>query len=480
MSHFISWHVCKHELKQKVRNRTLWLLFALMQLLLAIALFTSWQQYQQSRALQISSQQMVEQQWLAQPDRHPHRVAHFGHFAFRAPSALSYFDIGVNNWVGNSVFLEAHRQNSANFANDSQAATLLRFSELSVANLLLFVWPLLLIALGFSTISGDQQRGTLKQMLAVGVKFNHLLFGKGFAYTLLSALFLLPVFITSLVISTASEVAFSADMLIRIGLLFLLYLAYCIFWVAVVLLVSSLTRLPKHSLTALITLWFVLLVLTPRTLADIAQQLHPHKSRNMLALAVQTDIRKVGNSHNPDDPHFSEFKQQVLQSYGVNTVEELPVNYRGLVMQEGERISAEIYQRHYQSQLDKFAAQQAFVSKFYWLNPYLAVRDLSMAISASDSRHFFDFEQQAEHHRFERIQGLNKIHAEGVDHHNDREQRVSASLWQDFPEFQFQNATLSWSLKNSAVAISAFMLITILLLGILISPALQRRAFIHA
>ena len=480
MSHFISWQVCKHELKQKVKNRTLWLLFGLMQLLLAIALFTSWQQYQQSRDLQISSQQLIEEQWLAQPDRHPHRVAHFGHFAFRPPSVLSYFDIGVNNWVGSSVFLEAHKQNSANFANDSQAATLLRFSELSVANLLLFVWPLLLIALGFSAISGDKQRGTLKQMLAVGVKFNHLLYGKGLAYILLSCAFLLPVFIASLAISSTSDAAFTTDALTRVVLLFLLYLSYCLFWVVVVLLVSSLTRIPKHSLTVLITLWFVLLVLAPRTLADIAQQLYPHKSRNMLALAVQTDIQKVGNSHNPNDPHFNEFKQKILQKYGVSSVEDLPVNYRGLIMQEGERINAEIYQRHYQEQLDQFTAQQTFVSKFYWLNPYLAVRDLSMAISGADSRHFFDFEQQAEQHRFKRIQGLNKIHTEDVDHHNDREQRVSASLWQSFPEFYYQPVTLTWSLQHSLLAITAFGVITILLLGFLITPSVQRRVFIHA
>lgn len=480
MSNGISWHVCKHELKQKTKNNTLWLLFALMQLLLAVALFTSWQQYQQSRALQISSQQLVEQQWLAQPDRHPHRVAHFGHFAFRPPSALSYFDIGVNNWVGNSVFLEAHKQNSANFAKDDQAATLLRFSELSVANLLLFVWPLVLIGLGFSTISGDQERGTLKQMLAVGVKFSHLLCGKGLAYTLLSGAFLLPVFIVSIVLSLASDAVFTSDVFYRIGLLFVLYLAYCVFWISVVLLVSSLTRLPKHSLTALVTLWFVLLVLTPRTLADITQQLHPHKSRNMLSLAVQSDIRKVGNSHNPNDPHFNEFKQQILKKYAVETVEDLPVNYRGLIMQEGERISAEIYQRHYQHQLDQFNAQQAFISKFYWLNPYLAVRDLSMAISGVDSRHFFNFEQQAEQHRFERTQGLNKIHTHEIDHHNDREQRVSSSMWQNFPKFDYQPASLSWSLKHSFVAVSSFGLITLILLAVLITPRIQRKAFIHA
>ena len=94
----------------------------------------------------------------------------------------------------------------------------------------------------------------------------------------------------------------------------------------------------------LITLWFVLTILTPRALADIAQHLYPHKNSNDLALAVKIDVRKVGNSHNPNDPHFNAFKEKILAKYHVSNVDDLPVNYRGLVMQEGERITADIYQ----------------------------------------------------------------------------------------------------------------------------------------
>lgn len=114
-------------------------MFAIMRLLLVIALFTDWHQYQRASEFQTKTQQLVEQQWQQQPNRPPHRVAHFGHYSFRPPSALSFFDIGVKNFLGNSIFIEAHRQNSANFANDFDASSLLRFSELSVANILLLI-----------------------------------------------------------------------------------------------------------------------------------------------------------------------------------------------------------------------------------------------------------------------------------------------------------------------------------------------------
>ena len=218
--------IFRHELASKRKSPSLWLLFIMIQLLLAVALYTGWQQFQHSVQTQTAAQTLVEQQWQAQPDRHPHRVAHFGHFAFRPPSALSFFDLGVNAWVGDSIFLEAHKQNSANFANDQDGGTLLRFSELSSANILLTIWPLLIIGLGFASISGEQKSGTLRQLMSMGVSFRTLIVGKSLSYLFLSVLFILPVFIFSLVLATNAGATFSSEGVIRLLLLFGVYLLY--------------------------------------------------------------------------------------------------------------------------------------------------------------------------------------------------------------------------------------------------------------
>ncbi|TMP38195.1 ABC transporter permease [Pseudoalteromonas rubra] len=469
--------ICRHELASKRKSPSLWLLFVMTQLLLAVALFTGWQQYQQSVQTQTKAQEIVEQQWNAQPDRHPHRVAHFGHFAFRPPSALSFFDLGVNAWVGDSIFLEAHKQNSANFANDQDGGTLLRFSELSSANILLIIWPLLIIALGFASVSGEQKSGTLRQLMSMGVSFRALVTGKCLSYLLLSVIFILPVFVLALGLAASAGAEFSSEAPLRLLLLLGAYLLYCLFWIAVTLLVSSLVKAPKQALVLLTSVWFILTILMPRMLAEFAHHQNPHQKRNDFELAIKLDNRKVGDSHNPDDPYFSKFREETLKKYGVSSIEELPVNYKGLVMQEGEKLNAEIYKKHYQQQVAQFDAQRQFVSQFYWVNPYLFVRDFSMALTRTDTRHFLDFEQQAEAHRYARIQKLNQLHTDEIHHHNDRAQRVDKSYWQEFDAFHYTMPTLSWSLSAFSLAWVLPLLAVMALYIFLNSNGMQRRIY---
>ena len=103
-----------------------------------------------------------------------------------------------------------------------------------------------------------------------------------------------------------------------------------------------------------------------------------------------------------------------------------------------------------------------------------------MAVSASDQRHFFDFERQAEQHRYERTQQLNKLHTEEVHFHNDRDQRVSASFWQQFSAFEYTNPTLGWSLQGLWLAVLAPLLSLIVLIFVLARGPLQRKAVVYA
>ena len=41
-------------------------------------------------------------------------MAHYGNFAFRKSTSLSVFEFGMEPFFGNAIFLEAHKQNTAN------------------------------------------------------------------------------------------------------------------------------------------------------------------------------------------------------------------------------------------------------------------------------------------------------------------------------------------------------------------------------
>ena len=74
----------------------------------------------------------------------------------------------------------------------------------------------------------------------------------------------------------------------------------------------------------------------PRIAADVAATAVTSQTQTEMDILVQRDMRVVGDSHNINDPGFRSFQDQVLEEYGVDRIEDLPVNYRGLVSLQGE------------------------------------------------------------------------------------------------------------------------------------------------
>ncbi|MEC9314476.1 MAG: hypothetical protein VYB22_06285, partial [Pseudomonadota bacterium] len=82
--------VARHELTELWRHRMLKILLPMMTVLMLLVAFNHWQQQQDFIEVQQHWQQLNNEKWEAQPDRHPHRVAHYGSMVFRLISPLSF------------------------------------------------------------------------------------------------------------------------------------------------------------------------------------------------------------------------------------------------------------------------------------------------------------------------------------------------------------------------------------------------------
>jgi len=142
----------------------------------------------------------VRDRWENNPDKHPHRMAHYGYVAFRSKVPMSFFDQGLDSYLGNAVFLEAHRQNSVNFSKASLSSSLLRFGELSAGLLLQLLVPLLIFFWGFTSVAGEREKGILKIFLTQGVSWKELLIGKSLGLFRVSLLIALPTLIFSFIL----------------------------------------------------------------------------------------------------------------------------------------------------------------------------------------------------------------------------------------------------------------------------------------
>ena len=467
--------IARDELRLMYRNRVALLSLGLMLLLTFTSSITSWTHQQDISELRERFQVDANEAFEHQPDRHPHRVVHYGHFVFRPLGELAAFDPGVDSFTGNAMYLEGHRQNSANFGDVRQSSLLIRFGQLTPAFVLQTLAPLLLIFLGYGAVTRERERGTLRQLLAQGVTPGALLAGKGLALTALAAMILLPSLLTFTFIASQPGSAWQLLIAIAAG-----YSLYLLLWATIVLLVSATTRRSRDSLLGLLTLWTLTVILLPRIAPDIAGNAQPLSSRLETDIALQNELRQTGDSHDPNDPFFAAFKQRILNQYGVERIEDLPVNYKGLLAVEGEKLTSSLFDRHARESYETQIAQSGIMDRFGLLSPAIALKRLSMAAAGTDLAGHQRFIEQAEAFRFAFVQQLNQLQADAVSYTDDiasdadaiaaQRKRVSADNWQSIPEFKFQPAS-SGELLRSALPAAAMLALWLVVALILLAPA---------
>jgi ABC-2 type transport system permease protein len=259
------------------------------------------------------------------------------------------------------------------------------------------------------------------------------------------------------------------------------HIVYLIVCAAIAVAASAVHRSSRAALFTLISLWIALWIVLPRTLPVVANLLYPIPSRASFQAAVERRVRELGDSHDPNDPRFQELKARYLARFGVSRVEDLPVNYNGVVMLEGEKLTTDAYRDHLRQLLDVYERQSALVESCAFISPFVAMRTVSMAVSGVDVRHAVEFERQAEDFRFQMIQHLNQLHTEQVAQARDRysggaegaaptRQRIDRSHFQEIDAFSFRQPSWRWAVAQEPLGILALVFWTMLaLIGVLLS-----------
>lgn len=464
------------ELRLMRRSRVAVTAIILLLLLTMIAVLTSWTHQREIAELRARHQMAAEQAFHAQPDRHPHRVVHYGHFIFRPLSPMAAFDPGVDAFTGNSMFLEGHRQNTANFGDIRQSSLLIRFGQLTPAFVLQVVMPLLLIFLGYGAVARERERGTLRLLMLQGASRKQLIRGKLTALGCVALLVGLPAVIGFGLIASEPGTAILPMAMVVIG-----YAAYLALWVVGIVLASALITRSRDALVALLAIWTVVVILLPRVAPDVASAIVPLRDRLQTEVAVARDLRLMGDSHNPDDPHFAAFRQAVLDRYGVTRVEDLPLNYKGLLGMEGERMTSMLFDRYASESYGAQAAQNRLVRAVGLISPTIALRSLSMAAAGTDFEGHRRFLEQAEAYRYDLVQSLNRLQAESVSYSDDtatdtdagRRKRVAASHWEQMPGFVYR-APDSTKLVASALPSVAIVLVWLSVAGLMLRHTTRR------
>ena len=427
-------------------------------ILVCVAVFSSLSHQYHERHTRETLQIKAEETFRDQPARHPHRMVHYGHYVFRTPSALAALDPGVDAFTGTVIFLEGHRQNSATFSPSYDGAQAGPFSRLTPAFAYQLLVPLVLIIMGFSAVAREREAATDRQLITSGVSAITIWFGKTLALCLAAALMLLPMVIALIFIDTklSLKVGFSS-----------LYAVYLLTWVSMISAISTWSRSTSTSLLSLLVIWVTVCVLLPRLIASTANTSIPTNSQIETDMDVIVALRSVGDGHNANDPAFTKLKANLLEQYGVEKVEELPINFRGVVAQTAEAKLTDILNEYAEKRLANQVAQIKAVKTFEFVSPFLILQSASMISAGTDGRTHHRFLREAEAVRFDFVQGLNKAHETQMAYvddinrskHKDAEKRtrIDAKNWRVLNDFRFDVDPADQRLARVSTSIAALL-----------------------
>jgi ABC-2 type transport system permease protein len=231
-------------------------------------------------------------------------------------------------------------------------------------------------------------------------------------------------------------------------LLFGVYLIYYAVFINITLFVSSLFKKSNVAFVTLLGIWMVSCLAMPKISTVIADKLYPYPTQVEFEEQIAVDKKKGLDGHNPWNTEAKMLEEETLKKYGVDSVQQLPFNWDGFLMQEGEKHTADIYFKHYQLLKDTYVNQTNVYRSTAALSPFLPTRFLSMAICRTDYTSHWDFANAAENYRIELVGKMNGDMAANSKY-GDWDYLADDKLWSSVPDFQYEPASYTTVIRQN-------------------------------
>jgi ABC-2 type transport system permease protein len=453
----IFWQTIRNAYRQgyiQVLCLVLMLLFILVGINGVIAHKTKWENFDYAR-------NQVRNAWLNQGPQNPHNSAHYGHYVFQPVTLMHFIDNGVRSFAGSMIQLEAHAQNDAAFSPAADRTELSRFGDLNFAWVVQILIPLFIILLCFNSIYTDRENQNLKLIAIQGISKKAYLSGRIFAlYSIVCMLFLSGILIQLVAYSTLGRGNISSSLPDVISWT-LLHAIYLFILTALSVLSSAAAKDSRNALLAQLAVWILCMLVMPKLTANAGSALYPLEHKSAFTKALREDREKGIDGHNPEDARAKKFMDSIVAYYKIDTAKvkdvsiALPVNVDGLIMQADEEYANLVYDKHF-SRVRETIAKQNSISKYAgFINPFLAIRNLSMSVCQSGFSDHLTLLTEAEQYRRYLIKTLNDKMAYGGSKTGDWDWKVDAAYWSTIKDFNYPIPPLSTRLYTSFTELTA-------------------------
>jgi ABC-2 type transport system permease protein len=453
-------------------KRVQWVLLALY-LLFALALFSGWHYFTQTQPRHEAAQAASYRQWLAQGTKNPHSAAHYGLYAYKPVPLLAVVDKGMDEYLGVSVWMEAHKQNSVSNRTAHDMADVSRFGSLTVGFVMQFLLPLVIILLTFNAVSKERESGTLRILLSTQTSGVQILAGKGAAVVaVVFGVIVLPMLLVSAGVMLLADGGHGfAVSLPAFGVWSLAVMVSVLLWTALGIAVSASVRESGMSLIVLLGVWTFGAFFVPRLSGSLATTLHPTPSAFAFNETIVSEKAKGVDGHNSADARAKELEARVLKEYGVDSLSQLPVSFAGISLQAGEEHDYIVFDKNYGNLFQTFQRQERVLELANILSPVLAAQSISRALAGTDMDKHLHFTHHAEQFRRVIMKTMNDdMRDNGAKDKTKRDFGYMAddALWKKIPPYAYSAPELGFALGNQTLSIASLLSWTLAALFMLV------------
>jgi ABC-2 type transport system permease protein len=404
-------HVSKYDWLSLRANRSFYVIIALMSGLVWFSLWVGVKRiaFQQETLQKIATQQQADYEKYRKLISDINAGMHFdgGHFgdptnpfyfgnrmgaqyASLPPAPLAIISVGQSDLMPYYYKITLSKRQALFHSEELENPQVLYNGHFDLAFVIVFLLPLLIVALSYQIISSEREQGTLPLLLSENVSLRTI---AGYRYLFRYLLFhvLLTLFIViGLLLAGVSLIA-NAD---RLFALLIAVWIYGAFWFSVAYLVNSIGHSSGINAAILVSIWLLLMVFVPALLSVWVNRVYPMPSR--IALIAQS--RQIADELAKNKDALQRFYEEHPE---LKPVQANPQDRTASML--FSRLQVELsMEKEREAFTLQAAARRQMVNRYRLFSPSIIMIELLNEIASTGETVYSDFDKQvaAYHSRF--------------------------------------------------------------------------------
>lgn len=310
-------------------------------------------------------------------------LAHGQRYAVMPPAPLAALSVGQSDLL--PYYFKISTRSKQAFINNDEIENPhnLLTGRFDLSFVVIYLLPLLILALSYNLVSGEREAGTLAMLLSQPISLRRVVLGK----TALRALVVLALVIGfSLFGMLLGGVQAADGTWLRLGLWVAVVGAYASFWFGLAIAVNALNRSSATNAVALASLWLLFVVIVPSMVGVAVTTLHPVPSRVELISVVREASTAASAEGSQLLARYYEDHPELATAAG--EIDPTDFATRRYAMQREVDRRVEPVLARYDKQL---VGQQSLVNRYRFLSPAIITQEALNEVAGTGTsryRHF--------------------------------------------------------------------------------------------